>query len=120
MSFKLNLVLIEFAIKCGFQSFSLTMERKYGKVKKMLREFQQRDRDMVRFIESIDFNGNNFSKCICHFLDSIPRVLLATLTRERHRIQCIGEKVKRSCYKFGTRVARYPKACWFARFIAIR
>lgn len=24
------------------------MERKYGKVKKMLREFQQRDRDMVR------------------------------------------------------------------------
>ena len=42
-------------MKCGFQFvFSLTMERKYGKVKKMLREFQQRDRDMVSFIESIE------------------------------------------------------------------
>lgn len=31
-----------------------TLERKYTKVKKMLRDFQQRDRDMVSYIHLIE------------------------------------------------------------------
>jgi neurabin len=34
-----------------------TLERKYSKVKKMLREFQQRDRDMVRI--RVDFQASS-------------------------------------------------------------
>ena len=70
-----------------------TLERKYSKVKKMLREFQQRDRDMVRIhqLESLKVSW------IFLFLDPIPGILSATSTGERHRVQRAGEEAERSC-----------------------
>lgn len=61
-----------------------TLERKYSKVKKMLRDFQQRDRDMVKKNNA----GNCCIRIDCHsiLLDPISRVLSSTSTRKGYGI----------------------------------
>lgn len=67
-----------------------TLERKYGKVKKMLREFQQRDRDMVSQKTFSFFSQIVYTSMF--ILDSISRILPSTSARERHRVQRVGEE----------------------------
>lgn len=82
-----------------------TLEKKYGKCKKMLREFQQRDRDMV----SIKILIIKFLLFI-RILDPISRVLSTTSSGERHGVQCTCKEAQGSNNFARARVTRHTKA----------